>query len=96
MHQNTFVSPGSVYLGSRAEADRGSQLDLTSLAQAYGIRGSSIYTKGLLSAHVTNSMDVTGQFLYTQHQHHRELPAGQLRQLRLHQSGAAVQQRADI
>ncbi len=64
--QNTFVPPGNVYLGSQPNPIGGPALDLTSLAQAYGIRGSSLYTKGLLTAHVTNWIDVTGQFLYSQ------------------------------
>jgi hypothetical protein len=65
--QNTFVPPGNtLYLGSAPNPIGGPKLDLTSLAQAYGIRGSSIYSKGLLSAHVTNWIDVTGQFLYSQ------------------------------
>ena len=64
--QNTFVPPGSVFLGSAPNPIGGPKLDLTSLAQAYGIRGSSLYSKALLSAHVTSWMDVTGQFLYSQ------------------------------
>jgi len=64
--QNTFVPPGNVYLGSATAPVNGRTLSLTSLSQAYGIRGTSIYSKGLLTAHVTNWMDVTGQFLYSQ------------------------------
>jgi hypothetical protein len=64
--QNTYVPPGGVYLGSQTSPVNGHILDLTSLAQVYGIRGSSVYSKGLASAHVTNWMDVTGQFLYSQ------------------------------
>jgi hypothetical protein len=64
--QNTFVPAGNVYLGSSPNPIGGPKLDLTSLAQAYGIRGSSLYTKGLLTAHVTRWMDLTGQFLYSQ------------------------------
>ena len=64
--QDTFVPPGNTYYGSATAPVLGHTLDLTSLAQVYGIRGSSLYTKGLLSAHVTNWMDVTGQFLYSE------------------------------
>jgi hypothetical protein len=64
--QNTYIPPGGTYLGSATAPVNGHTLDLTSLTQAYGIRGSSIYSKGLLSAHVTNWLDVTGQFLYSQ------------------------------
>jgi hypothetical protein len=39
---------------------------LTSLQQAYGIRGSSIYTKGLLTANPVNWINFYGQFLYSQ------------------------------
>jgi hypothetical protein len=65
--QNTYIPPSSVlYLGSSPNPIGGPKLDLTSLAQAYGIRGSSVYSKGLLSAHVTDWLDVTGQFLYSE------------------------------
>lgn len=63
--QNTYVPPGNTYLGSETIPPGTTPLNLTSLAQAYGIRGSSIYSKALLSAHVTDWMDVTGQFLYS-------------------------------
>jgi hypothetical protein len=39
---------------------------LTSLQQAYGIRGSSIYTRGLLTANPYNWINFYGQFLYSQ------------------------------
>ena len=63
--QNTFVPPGNTYYGSETLLPGATKLDLTSLAQAYGIRGSSIYSKALFTAHVTDWMDVTGQFLYS-------------------------------
>ncbi len=63
--QNTFVPPGNVYYGSQPQPPNGPGLYLTSLAQAYGIRGSSTYSKALVTAHVTNWMDYTGQFLYS-------------------------------
>jgi hypothetical protein len=43
----------------------GQTLDLTNLAQAYGIRGSSIYTKGLFTANPFSWLDLSGQFLYS-------------------------------
>lgn len=43
----------------------GQTLDLTDLAQAYGIRGDSIYTKGLFTASPFSWADVSGQFLYS-------------------------------
>ncbi len=44
----------------------GQQLDLTNLVQSYGIRGSSIYSKVLVSASPFSWLDITGQFLYSQ------------------------------
>ncbi len=44
----------------------GQNLFLGTLQQAYGIRGSSIYTKALVTANVTSWMDVYGQFLFSQ------------------------------
>ena len=43
----------------------GQQLDLTGLTQAYGIRGDSIYTKGLFTASPVSWLDLYGQFLYS-------------------------------
>ena len=43
----------------------GQQLDLTGLAQAYGIRGDSIYSKGLFTADPVSWADFYGQFLYS-------------------------------
>jgi hypothetical protein len=43
----------------------GQTLDLTNLAQAYGIRGSSIYSKALFTANPFSWLDVSGQFLYS-------------------------------
>jgi len=44
----------------------GQQLDLTGLTQAYGIRGDSIYTKGLFTASPVSWVDFYGQFLYSE------------------------------
>lgn len=44
----------------------GQKLDLTSLSQAYHVRGDSIYTKALLTANVTSWFDLYGQFLFSQ------------------------------
>jgi hypothetical protein len=46
----------------------GRTLEVTSLAQAYGIRGSSLYSEGLFTAHALRWLDLTGQFLYSQPQ----------------------------
>ena len=63
--QNTFIPPGNVYYGSQPPPLSGPRLDLTSLAQSYGIRGTSIYSKALATAHATSWLDLTGQFLYS-------------------------------
>jgi len=51
--------------GNNQQPFFGQTLDLTGLAQAYGIRGSSIYTKGLFTANPVSWLDVSGQFLYS-------------------------------
>jgi hypothetical protein len=51
--------------GNNYEPYFGQTLDLTNLAQAYGIRGSSIYSKGLFTANFFSWLDVSGQFLYS-------------------------------
>ena len=63
--QNTFVPPGNTYYGSQTASVGGTILDLNTLAQAYGIRGSSTYSKALATAHATSWLDLTGQFLYS-------------------------------
>jgi hypothetical protein len=44
----------------------GQSLFLTSLQQAYGIRGTSVYSKGLFTASPVSWADVYGQFLYSE------------------------------
>ena len=44
----------------------GQPLFLSSLTQAYGIRGSSIYSKGQLTARPASWIDIYAQFLYSQ------------------------------
>ena len=44
----------------------GQQLKLTGLNQSYGIRGTSVYTKGLFTVHLSDSMDFYGQFLFSE------------------------------
>jgi hypothetical protein len=52
--------------GDRPTPAGGSTLALTSLQQAYGIRGNSIYSKALLTANLGKTMNIYGQFLYSQ------------------------------
>jgi hypothetical protein len=52
--------------GNRTTPIFGTQTELTSLQQAYGIRGNSVYTRGLLTANITSKVNFYGQFLYSQ------------------------------
>jgi hypothetical protein len=51
--------------GDRTSTIFGQTLDLTSLRQAYGVRGSSVYSKVLVTAHPFSWIDLYGQFLYS-------------------------------
>src|SRR5262249_33247069 len=44
----------------------GQTLSLTNLAAAYGVRGTRVFTKGMLTANPTSWLDLYGQFLYSQ------------------------------
>lgn len=52
-------------LGERTSSIFGETLSLTNLRQAYGIRGTSLYSKALLTAHPFSWLDIYGQFLYS-------------------------------
>jgi hypothetical protein len=56
----------TVNYGNNYQPYFGQTLDLTNLAQAYGIRGSSVYTKALFTANPYSWLDLYGQFLYSQ------------------------------
>ena len=62
LNQNT----GSVNGGNFTTPLLGQTLDLTGLSETYGIRGHSIYSKGLLTANVTSWLDISGHFLFSQ------------------------------
>jgi hypothetical protein len=64
--QNVYVSPGANNPGDTTSTYLGQPLYLTSLLQAYGIRGRSIYTKALFSANPYSWLDLSGQFLFSQ------------------------------
>jgi hypothetical protein len=53
-------------LGDNTTPLFGQTLSLTGLNQAYGIRGTSTYTKALATLHLTSNMDLSGQFLYSE------------------------------
>jgi hypothetical protein len=56
---------GDQNFGNRVTPLLGERLDLTNLVQAYAIRGSSIYSKALVTASPFSWIDITGQFLYS-------------------------------
>ena len=62
MYQNT----GALNYGNVVTPILGQQLDLSNLLASYGIRGTSIYSKGLFTANPTSWLDLYGQFLYSQ------------------------------
>ena len=59
------VLTGNENFGNRTTPFFGEHLYLADLAQAYGIRGDSIYSKVLLTANPASWIDVFGQFLYS-------------------------------
>jgi len=61
--QQVFTSDEN--LGNRTTPFLSQQLFLTNLTQAYGVRGTSIYTKALVTANPAQWIDLFGQFLYS-------------------------------
>ena len=59
-------SPGQTNYGNFLTPVIGQTLDLTSLAEAWGVRGHSVYTSASVSANVASWIDVQGQFLYSE------------------------------
>jgi hypothetical protein len=68
--QNTYVAPGNQDPGDTSATYLGQPLYLSSLLQAYGIHGSSTYTKSLLSASPYSWLDLSGEFLFSQSGNH--------------------------
>ena len=64
--QSVFQNPGSSNFGNVATPILGQKTALTSLLASYGVRGSSIYSKGLFTAAAASWLDLYGQFLYSQ------------------------------
>ena len=64
--EQVFQNTGSANFGNVAAPALGQRTDLTGLLAAYGIRGSSIYTRGLFTAEPTSWLDLYGEFLYSQ------------------------------
>ena len=63
-NENQYQS-GTVNNGDNLVPYFGQNISLQSLLAAYGIRGSSVYSKGLLTANVASWLDLYGQFLYS-------------------------------
>ncbi len=67
----TFVNNQDLYQSSPTNYGNsnalvfGQTIDLTHLLAAYGVRGTSIYSKGLFTANATSWLDLYGQFLYS-------------------------------
>jgi hypothetical protein len=81
-NQSLYQNPqGSVNYGNVSAPILGQTLDLTNLLAAYGIGGSSTYTKALLTANPTTWLDIYGQFLFSQpssHVNYQQTDAGNL------------------
>ncbi len=64
-NQNEYQS-GATNYGNNLVPYLGQTIDLQNLAVAYGIRGSSIYSKGLITVNVASWLDLYGQVLFSQ------------------------------
>lgn len=64
-NQNVYQNPTGTNYGNFNTPVFGQTTDLTSLLAAYGVRGTSIYSKALFSANATSWLDLYGQFLYS-------------------------------
>jgi len=64
--QQLFQNPGSANYGNISTPVLGQTTDLTRLLAAYGVRGTSTYTRGLFTAEPTLWLDLYGEFLYSQ------------------------------
>jgi hypothetical protein len=79
--QSLYQNPDSVNFGNSSSTIFGQTLYLNSLLAAYGIGGSSAYSKALLTANPTTWLDIYGQFLYSQpnsNVHYQQTDAGNL------------------
>ncbi len=64
--QNVYDTPGAANYGNVNTLVFGQKLNLTSLLATYGIKGNSVYTKGLITYNVASRIDLYGQFLFSQ------------------------------
>ncbi len=65
-NDQTLYQSGGVNYGNSLVPIFGQTLDLTDLLGAYGARGTSIYTRALVTASATSWLDLYGQFLYSE------------------------------
>ncbi|MGA3235870.1 MAG: hypothetical protein ABSG03_06190 [Bryobacteraceae bacterium] len=65
-NDQTLYQSGGVNYGNSLTPIFGQTLDLTDLLGAYGARGTSIYTRALVTASPMSWLDVYGQFLYSE------------------------------
>ncbi|MEP6534672.1 MAG: hypothetical protein ABJF23_05100 [Bryobacteraceae bacterium] len=63
-----LYSSGNVNTGNRNTPFLGQTLLLKNLLQSYGVRGTSVYSKAMVTANPVSWMDVSGQLLYSQPQ----------------------------
>ena len=64
--ESLFQNPGAPNYGDAPGPVLGQTTALASLLAAYGIRGTSTYTKALFTANALSWLDLYGQFLYSQ------------------------------
>src|SRR5262249_44462605 len=64
--QQLYQPPGSPNSGNVAVPVLGQTTSLTNLLASYGVRGTSIFTRGLFTAEPAPWLDLYGQFLYSQ------------------------------
>ncbi len=64
----SLFQPSGTNLGNVNTPIFGQTVDLTSLLAAYGVRGSSVYSKGYFTSNPVSWLDFYGQFLYSQPQ----------------------------
>ncbi len=80
-NQQVFQNNGVTNFGNSTNPFFGQSLNLTSLTAAYGIDGSSAYSKVLLTANPFSWLDLYGQFLFSQpdsNVHYQQFDTGNL------------------
>jgi hypothetical protein len=79
--QGTSQTPGSANFGNVTTPVFGQTTDLTSLLANYGVRGTSVYSKALVTASPAAWLDFYGQFLFSQpdaNVHYQQADTGNL------------------